>query len=87
MQQTHIDALYLPELNRRKYERLWGEIENLPESEVLMIDGNGTRADAKRVRAALQSMARWRNRDKLTTSIEVTGENTWRVTVIKTGIV
>ena len=77
----------LPDLNRRKYERLWSEIENLPDGEVLEIDGEGTRADARRVRAALQGMARWRNRDKLVTSIEMPGVNSWHITVLKIGIV
>jgi hypothetical protein len=69
-------------LNRRKYHAYWTLAEQAKSGETIEIEGKGDRVVANRVRTALQSMARYR-KIEIVSSIQMPEADTWRLTLLK----
>ena len=71
-------------LNRRKYEDVWERLRQLADGEQLVVEIEGTRAIARRLRAAITQMARYRKEFNLITSVSNAGAPTsWLISFIR----
>jgi len=73
----------LEDFNRRKYHETYKQLEALDDSATLLIDVDDTRAEARRIRAALQGMAKYHGEFVLITSVSQLAANKWQIKIVK----
>lgn len=85
MHQTKVSIAATLSLNRRKYHDLYRQLEVLPDGNALEVVVTSSLLEAKRIRAALQGMARYRGDFKIATSIEHDGTD-WLIKIVKQSV-